>query len=69
MATSSHKPDTLSPRAGGFPKAPVEKRDMLVRAPCTGLCSIVCGGERLEDLDVQQDECFINSYTQELLTT
>lgn len=62
-----HKPDTLSPRADGFPKAALGKREMLVGAPCTGLCSIVCGGKRLEDFDVHQDECFVILYTQELL--
>lgn len=67
MAPSSHKPDTLSPRTDGFPKAAFGRREMLVRASCTGLCSTVCGGKRLEDFDVHRGECFINSYTQELL--
>lgn len=66
IATSSHKPDLLSPRTGGLPKAAFGNQEMIVRAPCTGLSCIVCGTKRFEHLDVHQDECFINSYTQEL---
>lgn len=35
------KPASLSPRTGGFLKAAFGKWEMLVRAPCAGLCSIV----------------------------
>ena len=58
---------TLAPRTGSPPKSAFENQKMLVRAPSTGLYSIVCGGKRVDDFDVYQDECSINSCSQKFM--